>query len=409
MKTGLYNIFFRGLTLLSKFIFIIFLGKYSIDETNLGIFGMLTTSIGFLIYIIGFDFYVFNTREILKHRFDLINKIQNQLIFHFLAYIVIIPLSFIMIFNLGFISIEYLWVFVALIISEHLGQEMYRLYTTLEKSVVANIMAFVRSGLWIWYVLWDYFILKNPLNIQKYIISWAAFSWISFLILFVILLKESDINKFKYIKPDWKWIKEGIKTSSVFFVASLSFQVIQFSDRFMIDYFYGKKFVGVYTAYAQFSNAIEVFTFSAVTMVAYPKLVKEFSNPIKYKAMKAKFSKELIFLTVLLILIVTFVGPIVLKFLGKDDIIKEINTFYVLLLGAFFLIMSNVFHYDLYVNKKDNIILKVAIVAMVVNVVLNLILIPNYGIFGASIATLTSFIIIYVLKFYFSKLIIVFK
>ncbi len=93
----------------------------------------------------------------------------------------------------------------------------------------------------------------------------------------------------------------------------------------MIDYFYGKKLVGVYTAYAQFTNAIS----------------------------------------------------------GRH-------------------ITSNIFHYDLYVKKKDSIILCVAIIGMVVNVGLNLILIPKYNIFGAAIATLLSFFMIFLLKFYFS-------
>ena len=170
----------------------------------------------------------------------------------------------------------------------------------------------------------------------------------------------------------------------------------------MIDYFYGKKLVGVYTAYAQFTNAIDVFTFSAITMVAYPKLVKTFTNPLKYNVIKRRFSKELIFLSLALILIVSIGAPFIFKFLDKKMIEDEINTFYILLGGVFLLITSNIFHYDLYVKKKDSIILCVAIIGMVVNVGLNLILIPKYNIFGAAIATLLSFFMIFLLKFYFS-------
>jgi len=402
LKTSAYNIFFRGLTLISKFAFIIFLGKFSIDETNLGIYGILTTATALLIYFIGFDFYVFNTREILKSPNEVIDKLRNQIFFHSIAYIIILPISLFLLFTCKLVSIEYLWVFLFLIISEHLGQELYRLFTTLEKSVKANIMLFIRSGLWVWFVLFDYFVFQNSINLKKYIIIWAILSWLSFLIFVVYIVSNINVKRLSYQRPDWSWIKKGIKTSSFFLIGSVSFQIIQLSDRFMIDYFYGKKMVGVYTAYAQFTNAIDVFTFSAITMVAYPKMIKAFNNKDKYDKIKSTLLKNLVLMTIILIAIVYFVGPIVFDFLGKESIKDEIRTFNILLLGVFLLIISNVFHYDLYVKNKDITILRIAVVGMLFNVILNLILIPKYEIFGASLATIMTFLIIFILKFYFS-------
>jgi O-antigen/teichoic acid export membrane protein len=403
MKTAILNVFFRGITLLSKFIFILFLGKYSLDETNLGVFGIFSTTIALLIYVIGFDFYVYNTREIIANLDNYIDKLKNQLVFHLVAYLAIIPLAVFFLFKLNFISIEYLCLLLILLVSEHLGQELYRLFTTLGKSTIANSILFIRSGLWVWYILLDFFVFENEIVLKKYIIIWAIFSWGSFFILSIVLVNISKIKFKNYSLPDWNWIGKGFKTSSVFFIGSLSFLVIQFSDRFMIDYFYGKKLVGVYTTYAQFTNAIDVFTFSAITMVTYPKLVKTISIPLEYSAIKRKFSTQLIIMSLFLILIAYFFAPFIFKFLGKKMIEDEINTFYILLGGVFFLITSNIFHYDLYVRKKDNIILYTAIIGVMMNVVLNLILIPKFNIFGAAIATLISFFVIFLLKYLYSR------
>ena len=402
MKIGIYNIFFRGMTLVSKFLFILFLGKFSVDELNLGIFGMISTAVALLIYVIGFDFYTFNTREIITSKGSYTEKLKNQLVFHLITYLVFIPISFFFFFKFDFIPVEYLWILLALLISEHLGQEFYRLFTTIEKSVIANIMLFMRSGLWVWYVLFDFFILKNPMNLYKYIVAWTIFSWGSFLVFFLLLAKIVKLGSTFYNPPDWKWIICGIKTAGVFFVSSLSFQIIQFSDRFMIDFFYDKKMVGIYTTYAQFTNAIDVFTFSAITMVAYPKLIKSYTNASKYESIKRKFSKELIGLTIILILIVLVIAPLIFNFLEKDNIIKEIQAFYILLGGVFLLIVSNIFHYDLYVKGKDTYIVKVALAGMIINVLLNIILIPKYDIKGAALATLFSFFVIFTMKCCFS-------
>ena len=86
-----------------------------------------------------------------------------------------------------------------------------------------------------------------------------------------------------------------MRNSSVFFISSLSFLVIQFSDRFMIDLFYGKKMVGVYSAYSQFVNAIDVFVFTAIIMVMYPKLIKLFSNKKEYTKLFKNFKKSIFF------------------------------------------------------------------------------------------------------------------
>ena len=80
------NISLRGLTLLSKFIFIFLLGKYAEDEFFLGEYGIIVTSISLIIYLVGFDYYVFNTREILKSKENIIEKIRNQFFFHLLPY-----------------------------------------------------------------------------------------------------------------------------------------------------------------------------------------------------------------------------------------------------------------------------------------------------------------------------------
>ena len=68
------NIVLRGATLLSKFIFIFLLGKFAEDEYFLGEYGIITTSISLIIYLVGFDFYVFNTREILKSKESIIKS-----------------------------------------------------------------------------------------------------------------------------------------------------------------------------------------------------------------------------------------------------------------------------------------------------------------------------------------------
>lgn len=402
MSKSFINILLRGLTLLSKFIFIFLLGKYAEDEFFLGEYGIIATSISLIIYLVGFDYYVFNTREILKSKENIIDKIRNQFFFHLIIYLIVLPVSLSIIFYFDFIDIKYFLIVFLLIISEHLGQELFRLYTTLEKSNLANLFFFIKSGFWVWVVLFDFFVLNNELNLLKHLLIWCLFSWVSMVVSVIHLKFFLDIKNFKLYKPDYRWIIKGVRNSSIFFISSLSFLVIQFSDRFMIDLFYGKKMVGVYSAYSQFVNAIDVFVFSAIIMVMYPKLIKLFSNQKEYTTLFKSFKKSILVASVLLIVLGYFVSPILFSFLDKPSFITNIKTFNMLLIGVFFLLMSYAYHYDLYIKKKDTLLLKISLFSMSLNIILNLYLIPNNGIFGASLATMFSFFIMFLLKLIYS-------
>ena len=397
------NITLRGITLLSKFIFIFLLGKYAEDEYFLGEYGIITTSVSLIIYLVGFDYYVFNTREILKSKKKVIEKIRNQFFFHLIVYSFVLPVTLSIIFYFDFIDIKYFLIVLLLIISEHLGQELFRLYTTLEKSNFANLFFFMKSGLWVWVVLFDFFVLKNELDLLKYLLIWAFCSWVSMVLSTIYLKRIIFIKTFKFHKPNYDWILKGVKNSSIFFISSLSFLVIQFSDRYMIDLFYGKKMVGVYSAYSQFVNAIDVFIFSAIIMVIYPKMIQLFSEKSAYKELFKKFKKSILIASIILIALSYFIMPILFGFLDKPSFLTNIETFNVLLIGVFFLLMSYAYHYDLYIKKKDTLLLKISLFSMSLNIVLNLYLIPSNGLFGASLATMVSFFTLFLLKLIYSK------
>ena len=55
--------------------------------------------------------------------------------------------------------------------------------------------------------------------------------------------------------------------------------------------------------------------------------------------------------------------------------------------------MNNVFNAGLYLKKKTTVILLIMLTAVVVNIILNLILLPRFGIMGAAVATLIACVV----------------
>ncbi|EED0221555.1 TPA: polysaccharide biosynthesis protein, partial [Escherichia coli] len=55
----------RGITLLTKFIFIVLLARL-LPSTDLGVYGLINAAVGYGIFVVGFEFYTYSTREIIN-------------------------------------------------------------------------------------------------------------------------------------------------------------------------------------------------------------------------------------------------------------------------------------------------------------------------------------------------------
>ena len=150
------NLILRGLTIVAKFLLSILIVK-NLGIYEMGVFGIFQTTATILIYVLGFDFYTFNTREILKENAKRLNYyITNQIAFHGLVYLIVLPMAGFL-FLFGVVDLEYAIFFYGILIAEHISQELYRVLIVLKKSVIASIVLFVRSGFWIvvLYLFWS--------------------------------------------------------------------------------------------------------------------------------------------------------------------------------------------------------------------------------------------------------------
>jgi len=400
----LLNLTLRVLTMLAKFLLIIYIGKYFSVEA-LGEYGLFVITVTISMFFLGMDFYTYNSREIIgteeKNRFTLI---RDQFVFHILVYVVVLPLLFI-IFLFDIISYQYMLLFYVLLIMEHLAQELYRLYTTLSMPIFANILLFLRMASWVYVLilLWIYDI-KDTQNLYFVYLSWFIASTLSVIIGFWYLFKIYDKDALKS-KVDWIWIKKGFKISIPFLIGTIAYKVIEFSDRYMINHYMEKIDVGVYTFFGNIANSMQSVVFVLVIMIFYPKLIELYKDE-KFDEFNLKikrfFLEVFIYSIITIIAIIIFIHP-VLEYLGKQEFIKNLDILWILLGATFVLNLSFVPHYILFVKHKDIVIRNVTLFAAGLNIVLNIILIPTYGLIGAGVATLNSFIFILIIKNYKAK------
>jgi len=177
--------------------------------------------------------------------------------------------------------------------------------------------------------------------------------------------------------------------------------IISISDRYIIQLLKGSTDVGIYASgYDLVDKSIKI-GFSVLLAASYPIIVQQYEQKggeeIKKILGRLLNIYILIFAPIVLIFI-TMAPQIVKIFLGKAFRNASVIVPWIAL-GTFFLGLSQILAQWLQLKEKTRIIFFIFLISAIINVDLNFVLIPNYGILGAAIATFISYLVC--LIFYF--------
>ena len=401
MQKKLLALLLRGTAMGAKFLLVIGLSK-TLSTADYGVFSLIITSLTFLIFFLGMDFYNFSHREIIDNDSSKVQSIVNQFWLHMLCYVLYLPLIYV-IFATDTIPFKFLLPFYILLILEHVGQELFRFFNLFNKPNQANITLFIRTAFWIVImVLIESFWLRKELNINTILVYWI-FGSSAAIIYGVIYLKLKSSIKFKdisFFDLDFKWIKKGIKISIPFFLGTIAYKAIEYSDRYMIDWFLEKEDVGIYSFYTNFANIVNIVVNTITITLLVPNLLRSVSTGIAedIKAKTKNFSKELYLATFGISFIIILLIYPTLVWLGKEEFSNEIRIYFIVLVANIIFNISLLYHFLLYAYKKDKLIFRPTLYACIINIVLNVIFIPRFGIVAAALSTLVSFAVILIMK-----------
>ena len=119
------------------------------------------------------------------------------------------------------------------------------------------------------------------------------------------------------------------------------------------------------------------------------------------------YSKQLkyytIFASITLSLLTAIFLPYLLKLIGKDDFTEHIHLLWILLCSINVYLFSLFSHYSLYLKKMDNALMFISIISAIINILLNIVLIKYYGLTGAAMSLLISYLLIFILKYFYDN------
>lgn len=191
-----------------------------------------------------------------------------------------------------------------------------------------------------------------------------------------------------------------LRVSAPLFLSSFSYAAILYMDRIMLGHFTNTTSVGIYNAASIISLKLSLILL-AVNRIFAPLISSSF-------ALKDKENMNLIFKkaawwalisTLPLFIIVICNCKIIMSIYG-EDFISGWSVLFILANGQLYNVIAGPVGLVLQMTGKHNLdfVGNLALVAM--NIGLNLLLIPHYGMLGAAIATVTSVVFVMTLRIY---------
>jgi len=207
-------------------------------------------------------------------------------------------------------------------------------------------------------------------------------------------------------KLRWLWDWELMKSMLAFAIPAMftavSFFFLKLSDRFFLLHFQGKAVVGLYTVANSLSQPLYIV--GMAFRMAWPQWhYAKLNDPELHKRMVSRSSTYFMAFNAVLLVLVGMYLPTVIHVLLDEDFWSIGPTTFVLTLSVALYNLYFIFWIGCNVAKKNRMVPLITLVASGVNVALNFVLVPTYGMWAAAWTTVVGFGILAVLVYFVSN------
>jgi O-antigen/teichoic acid export membrane protein len=247
-------------------------------------------------------------------------------------------------------------------------------------------------------------LLRNTLFIGM--IAYIVFSKIHFPVYYLPLLQSISVTAGGFYlffasrksisiskKIDFKWLAKLIDFGKFVFggnVVSILFTNI---DQILLGYFYNTKIVATYNTAMRIGNFSDI-PMTSVASIVYPKSGQRLQT-IGIKGLRHLYERSvgliLAFVIPALIFLIIFIEPIV-KFIATEAYLDAIPAIYFILLFSLFKPFIKYFGIAVEALEKPHYNFNLMMTLLLLNLILDLFLIPKFHLIGAALGSLISLV-----------------
>lgn len=400
MRNSIESVLTRGISILSKFLLLGYLAKI-LSLEDYGSFQLISYFIMISTTIFGLEYYNISNRNIVKAENKDKVYIDHLRFFYTLSPLIFIVqiLVFLSLFPSELITISNILLILIIGILDYLSQEAYRYLMINKLYRKGNIQLIYKSGFFILLILlYEFFFSDIDFKVLLQILL------LSYVLLFLVVYKVFSKDLFQFTFNHFKFLKyiELKKTLSVltpFLLLIFFLKGIEFIDKFLIGKQVGLEETGIYSFLFSMASVLGVFVISGFYIIYLPQLIDSFkSDKSGFKKVFFKFSILTVISSIVIALLIVLISPYVFKLIDKEVMLDHIDVLYLLLIGFVLHNTSLIPHVFLYVCHDEAKISLIMGLAFIVNLALNLLMIPKLGIMGAGYSFVITYVVIVVFK-----------
>jgi O-antigen/teichoic acid export membrane protein len=270
---------------------------------------------------------------------------------------------------------------------------LFRARQQMRQYAFFNVLStYLQTGIIAYLVLHGYGILSM-------LIVTLSINILLLLSLFFLIKKQVGI-----IKPGFSKIREYVNFGLPTIFSNISSWVVYSSDRFVISYFLGASYVGIYSS--AYNLGTLPMMISIVLGFIMPATLSKLYDEGKIQEMKTHLSYSLkysLMLTIPFMFGAAFLAYPILKMFTTPEIASQGQIILIFeSINSTLLVSCGIVSSILIVLKKTNVSGIAWLAAAIVNLGLNILMVPHLGILGAAISTLVAYLIAESIQLYFS-------
>lgn len=400
MKNSVESLITRGISIASKFLLLGYLAK-ELTLDDYGSFQLISYFVLISTTVFGLEFYNVTNREIAQS--DNKKNIYNRHLSFFISVapvvIILQILLFLAIFPKQLITPVNVVLVMIIGICDYVSQEVYR-YLMINKSFrKGNVQLIYKSILFIILII-AYSVFFEVLTFE--VVLWIML--LSYVLLFIFAYRSfvktlHSFNVDHLKRLPLKKLKECFRVVWPFVVLILFLKGIEFSDKFIIGKILGLEATGIYSFLFSVASVIHVFIVSGFYIIYLPQLIQSFKKDRNlFKKELWIFSLLTTISSILLVVIIPLICPFIFEIIEKEAFLAQEDLLYILLLGFLFNNLSLIPNLFLYISHDEKAVTLIMALSFLLNLALNLLLIPKFGILGAAYSFMVTYLSVLLLK-----------
>ncbi len=214
------------------------------------------------------------------------------------------------------------------------------------------------------------------------------------LILDIILCFKLHLNvliKISNISVDL--IKKFLQYGLPFVFTMLSFWILSFSDRYIIEIFCGRSAVGLYTVGFVISERILNFFYMILMLAAYPLIINNWEKNGKHSTQQliTEYTRYFFLLCMPILVILIMLPEPILLLLSNKKFLQGVSVIPLLSIAYFMKGLNMLVIKGFELTQKSYKIALIALLSGCLNIGLNIIIIPKLGFIGAGYSALITY------------------